>query len=89
MGGIIRCIRNDYNLDQLENTINKTDPESGFDEILKIIKQHYNAYIDIDDKKMIENNHYIDNFLEKKDDKRSNTFSLNQRALTKYKKKYN
>ena len=89
MGGIIRCIRNDYNLDQLENTINKTDPESGFDEILKIIKQHYNAYIDIDDKKMIENNHYIDNFLEKEDDKRSYTFTPNQRTLTKYKKKYN
>ena len=65
MGGIIRCIKNDYNLDQLENEINKTDPDSGFDEILKIIKKNNNAYIDIDDKKTLENNHYADNFLEK------------------------
>ena len=87
MGGIIRCIRNDYNLDPLENHINKSEPESGFDEILRIIKQKNNAYIDIDDKKMLENNHYADNFLEK-EDKRNNTFSINQRVMAKYKKRF-
>ena len=25
MGGIIRCIKNDYNLDQIENEINRTE----------------------------------------------------------------
>lgn len=89
MGGIIRCIKNDYNLDQLENEINKTDPDSGFDEILKIIKKNNNAYIDIDDKKTMENNHYADNFLEKDDqyNRRSNTFSVDSKAINKYKLK--
>ena len=74
MGGILRCIRNEYNLDQLENEINKSDNLSGFDEIFQIVKQNNNAYIDIDDHKTNENNHYADNFLEKIDKKRSNTF---------------
>ena len=89
MGGIIRCIKNDYNLDQLENEINKTDPDSGFDEIWKIIKKNNNAYIDIDDKKTMENNHYADNFLEKDDkyNRRSKTFCVDSKAINKYKLK--
>ena len=77
MGGILRCIRNEYNLDQLENEINKSDNLSGFDEIMQIIKQNNNAYIDTDDKISSENSHYAKNFLEKLDTKRSGTFCIN------------
>ena len=28
MGGIVRCIRNEYNLDKVENEINRTDSEN-------------------------------------------------------------
>ena len=83
MGGILRCIKNEYNLDQIENEINKTDPNSGFDEILNIIKQNNNAYIDIDQKGTKENKHYADNFLEKVDTKRSNTFCIESRTSSK------
>ena len=85
MGGMLRCIRNEYNLDQIENEINKTDRDSGFDEILKIVKQNNNAYIDIDDRKSIENNHYAENFLEKDDGRRSNTFCIDPRTSSKFK----
>ena len=91
MGGIIRCIKNDYNLDQIENEINQTDSVSGFDEIYKIISQNNNPYIDFDDKKTsenIENSHYIDNFLEKKENKRNKTFSMDSKVIKKLKKKY-
>ena len=83
MGGILRCIRNEYSLDQLENEINKGESLSGFDEILQIIKQNNNAYIDIDDKKTNENNHYADNFLEKVDARRSSTFFINPKTSIK------
>ena len=76
MGGILRCIKNEYNLDQIENEINRTDNISGFDEILDMVKRNNNAYVDID-KKADENNHYAENFLEKVDNKRSNTFCYN------------
>ena len=83
MGSIIRCIRNEYNLDQLENEINKTENVSGFDEIFEIIKKNNNAYIDIDDKNGNENNHYVDNFLEKIQEKRSNTFCIKPKTSLK------
>ena len=73
MGGIIRCIKNEYNLDQLENEINRTDNVSSFDEIFDMVKRKNNAYVDIDPK-ADEHNHYAENFLEKIDDKRSMTF---------------
>ena len=37
MGGMIRCIRNDYNLDKLENDINRTDSEKT---LIKEKKKH-------------------------------------------------
>ena len=77
MGGIIRCIKNEYNLDQLENEINKTDNDSGLDEIFNIVKQNNNPYID-DKKTNFETNHYSDNFLKKIEVKRSYTFSFPQ-----------
>ena len=85
MGGIIRCIKNEYSLDQIENEINKTDNESGFDEIMEKIKENNNAYIDIDNSRSIENNHYKDNYLEKYESKRSNTFSIDTRTSVKLK----
>ena len=85
MGGILRCIKNEYNLDQIENEINKTDADSGFDEILRKVKQNNNAYIDIDDRNTIENNHYEENFLEKEDMRRSSTFCIDPRTSNKFK----
>ena len=38
MGGIIRCVKNDYNLDQVENEINRTDSEVDFDNMMTNIK---------------------------------------------------
>ena len=44
MGGMLRCIRNEYNLDQIENEINRTDSEVDFDGMLEDIKQRNNIY---------------------------------------------
>ena len=55
MGGMIRCIRNDYNLDKIENDIDKEDD---FGDILEKDKNS-----DINDKETDENSHYADNFL--------------------------
>ena len=74
MGGIIRCIKNEYNLDELENQINKTDNDSGYDEIFENVKRNNNAYIDI--KKNSEFSHYSDNFLENIKSRRNNTFTV-------------
>ena len=82
MGGIIRCIKNEYNLDQIENEINKTDNISGFDEILDIVKRNNNAYID-DDRRRGENSHYTENFLEKFENKRTNTFCYTPKTTMK------
>ena len=82
MGGIIRCIKNEYNLDQIENEINKNDSISSFDEILDNIKKKNNAYID-DDRRLGENSHYTENFLEKTKEKRTSTFCYSQRTTIK------
>ena len=84
MGGIIRCIKNDYNLDQIENEINRTE---SFQEIFKKVTNNYNPYIDSDIKKEEENNHYKINMLGKIEVKRNNTFiaSANKYKIwTKY-----
>ena len=74
MGGIIRCIKNDYNLDEIENEINKTDEDTFFEEIYQDIKSRNNIYIDYDKNEI---SHYTENKLVDKDKKkRSNTFSL-------------
>ena len=76
MGGIIRCIKNDYNLDEIENEINKTDEDTFFEEIYQDIKNRNNIYIDYDKN---ETSHYAENKLVDKDkdnNKRSNTFCI-------------
>ena len=55
---MIRCIRNNYNLDKVENAINITD----FQEMYGSIKQKNNIYIDSDTESS-ENNHYAENTL--------------------------
>ena len=70
MGGMLRCIRNEYNLDQVENDINRTDSVN-YDEIYLNIKDRTNVYIDDDNIKTNENNndddlesdHYSNNYL--------------------------
>ena len=74
MGGIIRCIKNDYNLDEIENEINKTDEDTVFEEIFQDIKNKNNIYIDFDKNEI---SHYSENILvDKNKSQRSNTFSL-------------
>ena len=82
MGGIIRCIKNDYNLDEIENEINKTDEDTIFDDILQDIKNRHNIYIDFDKNEI---SHYAENKLsEKEPNKRSQTFILpNETKLPK------
>ena len=80
MGGIVRCIRNEYNLDKVENEINRTDSEVDFDGMLANIKQKNNIYID-DDTKNEDNveNHYLDNsLLEKGKFKRSKSMYISE-----------
>ncbi len=72
MGGMLRCIRNEYNLDQIENEINRTDSEVDFDGMLENIKQRNNIYID-DDKVKEEGDHYSNNYLVKNRQKKSNS----------------
>ena len=74
MGGIIRCIKNDYNLDQIENEINRTE---SFQEIFKKVTNKHNPYIDNDIKRDEENNHYKNNMLDKIEVKRNYTFVAN------------
>ena len=68
MGGMLRCIRNEYNLDQVENEINRTD-SINYDEVFQSIKQKTNIYIDDDNIKTNENDndmesdHYTNNSL--------------------------
>ena len=38
IGGMIRCIRNDYDLDKVENEINRTDSIADFEEMYESIK---------------------------------------------------
>ena len=45
MGGMLRCIRNEYNLDQVENDINRTD-SINYDEVFQNMKHKTNIYID-------------------------------------------
>ena len=71
MGGIIRCIKNDYNLDQIENEINRTE---SFQEIFKKVTNKTNPYIDSDIKRDEENSHYKINMLDKIEVKRNHTF---------------
>ena len=75
MGGIIRCIKNDYNLDEIENEINRTDEDTIFDEIYKDIKSKNNIYIDFDKNEI---SHYSENILviNKNKNQRSKTFSF-------------
>ena len=76
MGGIIRCIKNEYNLDQIENEINRTDSQNDLDGMIKSIKQNYNIYIDDDDDIRKESNHYLDNTLDLDKPKRMKTNSF-------------
>ena len=39
IGGMIRCIRNDYDLDKVENEINRTDSVVDFEEMYESIKK--------------------------------------------------
>ena len=78
MGGMLRCIRNEYNLDQVENEINRTD-SINYDEVFQSIKQKTNIYID--DDKIKTNENIIDNDLE------SDHYSNNYLNMRKEKKK--
>ena len=78
MGGMLRCIRNEYNLDQVENEINRTD-SINYDEVFQSIKQKTNIYID--DDKIKTNENIIDNDLE------SDHYSINYLNMRKEKKK--
>ena len=85
MGGIVRCIRNEYNLDKVENEINRTDSEVDFDRMLVNIKQKNNIYIDIDDDIKNEENiedHYLNNsLLEKGFAKKSQSMYISTKRI--------
>ena len=82
MGGMIRCIRNDYNLDKLENEINRTDSVLDLEEMYESIKQKNNIYIDTDTESS-ENNHYAENTLIKERKKHSRSMYIPTTITTK------
>ncbi len=73
---MIRCLKSEYNLDQIENEINRTDSIVDFDQMYDAIKQRNNIYID-DDKNTDENEneHYLNNSLNEIKDKKK-TYSM-------------
>lgn len=85
MGGLMRCIRNDYNLDKIENEINRTDSIADFDDLYQQIKRNNNIYIDDDRNTKINSdiNHYEDNFLEKRNAKRNKSMFIKSSISTK------
>ena len=85
MGGLMRCIRNDYNLDKIENEINRTDSIADFDDLYQQIKRNNNIYIDDDRNTKINSdiNHYEDNFLEKRNSKRNKSMFIKSSISTK------
>ena len=85
MGGLMRCIRNDYNLDKIENEINRTDSIADFDDLYQQIKRNNNIYIDDDRNTKINSdiNHYEDNFLEKRNEKRNKSMFIKSSISTK------
>ena len=85
MGGLMRCIRNDYNLDKIENEINRTDSIADFDDLYQQIKRNNNIYIDDDRNTKINSdiNHYEDNFLEKRNTKRNKSMFVKSSISTK------
>ena len=78
MGGMLRCIRNEYNLDQIEYEINRTDSEVDFDGMLEDIKQRNNIYID-DEKVKEEGDHYSANFLVKDKQRHNQTVYISSK----------
>ena len=76
MGGMIRCLKSEYNLDQIENEINRTDSIVDIDQMYDEIKRKNNVYID-DDKNTDENEneHYLNNSLNEIKD-RKKTYSM-------------
>ena len=81
---MLRCIRNEYNLDQVENEINRTD-SLNYDEVFQSIKNKTNIYID-DDKIIKTNENIIDNDLES-DHYTNNSLNINKekkKALSMY-----
>ena len=76
MGGLLRCIRNDYNLDDIENDLNKEDDldigEHSFDQRnIKINDNNNNGGNEIEGKNLDENDHYASNILSGSVSKRS------------------
>ena len=77
MGGMIRCIKTEYNIYDIENKMNNEDDIFNFDYLKKQIKKNNNVYVDIDTNKEKEINHYADNFLGDTSIKRVNTAGVN------------
>ena len=77
MGGMIRCIKTEYNIYDIENKMNNEDDIFNFDYLKKQIKKNNNVYVDIDTNKEKEINHYSDNFLGDTSIKRVNTIGVN------------
>ena len=80
-----KIIRNDYNLDKIENEINRTDSIADFDDLYQQIKRNNNIYIDDDRNTKINSdiNHYEDNFLEKRNAKRNKSMFVKSSISTK------
>lgn len=85
MGGMLRCIKNEYSLDQLENEINQTDGDTNFDDIDDTENKKQVSMDDLDKKIFGDdnNNHYADNYLKNTESKRNKTFSYNTKENLK------
>ena len=79
MGSMIRCIKSEYNIDDIENKIREDDElNSDFNEMFQQIKANSNVYVDYDlnNEKKDDDNHYSENFLGELPEKRRNTVCM-------------
>ena len=77
MGGMIRCMKTEYNIYDIENKMNDEIDDTDFNYMLQQIKENNNVYVDFDINKEKAIDHYADNFLGETPLKRRNTVSVN------------
>ena len=82
MGSMIRCIKTEYNIDDIENKI-KEDDDTDFNDMMQQIKATNNVYVDYDLNKEKPKDHYSENFLGELPEKRRNTICINNYSRLK------
>ena len=83
MGGMIRCIKTEYSIYDIENKMNDEEDNTDFNYMLQQIKENNNVYVDLDTNEGKVIDHYSDNFLGGVSEKRRNTICINNYSRIK------